>query len=201
MNSKLILMLILIIAVFASGCVKIEDGSQIETMPSQIEETRGGDGGETYPDSDLDESIEEEKPKSETKNTGTELLPKTSALGDDIKRTGRYVFNDETLNRCPQDETGRYGMKTPLDTADYGILVKKCRTEQESIDHFEHKTSSHSFSEISGYGSAAKTSGKSIKFRYGIYYVDVAGMNEEAKLSIIKRFAEVTSDHVKKLSE
>jgi hypothetical protein len=203
---NIILILILIIAVFASGCVKIEDGSQIETMPSQIGDApEEEDNYYTEPVPDPVETItilvdspEKEEPKPSSVESDS-LLPKTSLLGNDLKRMNKYVSDNPEYERCPYNEMGLYNVNDVGNRAKYAILIYKCRNEQEAIDHFKHKTSSVSFSSIDGYGTEAKTIGDNVKFYYGIYYVDVGGYNSDARMNVAHDLWTKASDHVKEL--
>jgi hypothetical protein len=120
---KIILVLILIIAVFASGCVKIEDGSQIENMPSQIgdaPEEEDNYYSEPVPDpvETITIKVERTEEETETVNTGTELLPSTDSLGNNLRRTDKFVSENPEYERCPYDEMGLIKQRI--------LLTKQC---------------------------------------------------------------------------
>jgi hypothetical protein len=81
----------------------------------------------------------------------------------------------------------------------YALLIYKCRNEQEAIDKFNHKTSSVSFNAVDGYGTEAKVIGDTIKFYYGIYYVDVGGYGSAAKMGVAKDLWAKADAHVRAL--
>ena len=108
--------------------------------------------------------------------------------------------------RCPEDETTFFSTKDLLDNATYAIMVKKCRTQQEAIAQFEGKTSSHIFSPTTPtYGDAsmisqsedATTKTVTIKYRVGVYYVDVLGRNKNCKQEVVEDLAVKVADYLR----
>lgn len=133
------------------------------------------------------------------------LVPSVQILGNDFKKTDTFKQNNEDLESCPQDETVFFDTKDPFNKAKYAIMVKKCRSEQEAYIYFHHKTDSAIFSSTTPtYGDESVHSGsedeiskaETIKFRVGIYYVDILGRNKDAQKEVVEDLAQKVADYL-----
>jgi len=137
--------------------------------------------------------------------TSTSLIPSTSVLGNDLEKIDTYKANNEDYIRCPYNETVFYETGEILDDADYAIGVTKCRTEDEAEEQFEDKTSSSIFSTIfPSYGDESVESGsedeisktENIKFRLGIYYVDILGQGLDCEKTVVEDLAQKMENYL-----
>lgn len=133
------------------------------------------------------------------------LIPDLEYLGNDLKRTDLFKNNNEDYKICPIDENAFYNTKDPMNDGKYFISVQKCRSEKEALDFYEKRTYSHIFSPTDPvYGEESVYSGheekfsrtETIKFRIGIYYVDVLGRNKGCRLEVVEDLAQKMADYL-----